>query len=175
LATLRLRPSAPVDGDGLPRADVEVGDARGIAERLEDGGVVLVPEDGARIAIARWDPSYESEQGSAMERYGPDGEGHPVLDDAAGLMAISPVSTFLGCAAPYCESSGWFEDPCHGARWNAWGEWTFGPAPRGLDRYRSVVREDGILVVDLTRQVVGPMREAGVLEQHPQGPHCVDG
>lgn len=171
--TLRLRRPAPVDEDGLPLSLVEVGDAREIAERLEDGGVVRVPEDGNRIAVVRWDPTYASDLGSSIERYGPDGEGHPILDDETGLMALSPFSTHMGCAAPFCESSAWFEDPCHGSRWNTWGEWTFGPAPRGLDRYRSQVRDDGVLVVDLARHVAGPTRDAGVLEQNPQGPHCV--
>jgi cytochrome b6-f complex iron-sulfur subunit len=174
-AATRRRSAAPVDGDGLPLAEVEVGNARDIADQLADGGVLLVPDDVGRLAVVRWDPSYVSDLGSAMERYGPDGEGHPVLDDQAGLMVLLPVSTHMGCSVRYCDTSAWFEDPCHGARWNSWGEWTFGPAPRGLDRYRSGIGADGVLIVDLTRQVVGPSRESAVLDQPPQGPHCMEG
>jgi cytochrome b6-f complex iron-sulfur subunit len=173
-ATLRRsRTAAPLDEEGLPTAEVEVGDAREIAERLADGGAVMVPEDGGRIAIVGWDPSYQSDRGSASERYGPDGENHPILDGETGLLALSLISTHLGCAVALCDSSGWFEDPCHGARWNTWGEWVSGPAPRGLDRFVSWVRDDGVLVVELTRHVGGPHRELGVLDEQPRGPVCV--
>ena len=128
----RPRTGAPLDEAGLPTAEVEVGEAQELTRRLADGGVVSVPGDqDGRIAIIRWDPSYTSEAGSAIERYGPEGEGHPILAADAGLIALSPISTHLGCRAPFCATSQWFEDPGHGARWNSWGEWTGGPAPRG--------------------------------------------
>ncbi len=170
----RPRTGAPLDEAGLPTAEVEIGEAQELTRRLADGGVVSVPGDpDGRIAIIRWDPSYTSEAGSAIERYGPEGEGHPILAADAGLIALSPISTHLGCRAPFCATSQWFEDPCHGARWNSWGEWTGGPAPRGLDRFFSWIREDGVYVVDLTRHIIGPDRTWGVLDQLPQGPHCV--
>ena len=169
----RRTPRMTFDDDGLPHAEIAAGDARELAERAADGPVTI-PAGGGRVAIVRWDPSYESDRDPAMDRYGPDGEDHPVLDATTGLLALSLVSTHLGCRVGYCASSQWFEDPCHGARWNAWGEWTGGPAPRGLDRYASHVRDDGVLVVVLTRHIVGPRRESGVFDQPRAGPACVD-
>jgi cytochrome b6-f complex iron-sulfur subunit len=175
--------------DGLPVAEVEVGTARDVAVRIAEEGPLLLPDEDGRIAIVRWDPSYtstpdgdaedaegqdpESRPRSALERYGPEGEDHPVLDPTTGLMALSLLSTHHGCLVRYCSSSGWFEDPCHGSRWNAWGEWTAGPAPRGLDRFGAEVR-DGALVLDLTRHIGGAHREAWVLDQAPRGPACVE-
>ncbi|MDP8928895.1 MAG: hypothetical protein M3O70_10045, partial [Actinomycetota bacterium] len=64
--------------------------------------------------------------------------------------------------------SRWFECPCHGSRYNIWGD----PAPRGLDRF-AVTVERGDVVVDTSTIVTGPARQAGGLDQPPEGPHCV--
>ena len=172
-----MRPTGPsLDDDALPTAEFSIGALGGVVERIRRDGPLLLPDEGsARLAVVLWDPSYVSVAGSADERYGPAGEDHPVVDQATGVMVLALVSTHLGCRARFCDSSQWFEDPCHGARWNRWGEWTGGPAPRGLDRYRSRVTEDGNLTVSLTEHVVGPARENGVFDQPPQGPACVDG
>ena len=45
----------------------------------------------------------------------------------------------LGCRVPSCESSQWFECPCHGSRYNRVGEKRGGPAPRGMDRFPASV------------------------------------
>ncbi len=37
----------------------------------------------------------------------------------------------LGCRVPFCNSSKWFECPCHGSKYNEAGEYQLGPAPRG--------------------------------------------
>lgn len=165
-----------LDDDGLPTAPAELGAADELAAQIDADGPVVIPDEGGggRIAVVRWDPSYVSELGSARERYGPDGEDHPVLDLEIGLMVLSLVSTHLGCRVQHCATSRWFEDPCHGSTWNAWGEWTGGPAPRGLDRYAAHVRDDGILVAELTQTRFGPDRESGVLDQEPEGPSCVE-
>ena len=42
----------------------------------------------------------------------------------------------LGCRVPFCESSKWFECPCHGSKYNGVGEYQLGPAPRGMDRFQ---------------------------------------
>lgn len=74
---------------------------------------------------------------------------------------------------PWCTSSRWFENPCHGERYDRWGEWMDGPSPRGLDRYRSRV-EDGRMIVALAAFLAGPPRGVRVLSQPAGGPHCVD-
>lgn len=175
LVSLLERPGAPPDGDGLPTAELRIGAIDEVVERIETDGPLLLPDESGRLAVVTWDPSYRSDAGSALDHYGDDAEDHPIVDETTGVMVLSLLSTHLGCRVRFCDTSQWFEDPCHGSRWNGWGEWTAGPAPRGLDRYRSQVTEHGDLIASLTDHIVGPPREGGVLEQEEQGPSCVDG
>jgi cytochrome b6-f complex iron-sulfur subunit len=89
-------------------------------------------------------------------------------------MALYQKCVHLGCRVPWCQSSQWFECPCHGSKYNKWGEWNSGPAPRGLDRFPSRVDDNGTLVVSTGTILTGPARTARVLQQEPEGPHCVD-
>lgn len=157
----------------LPEATFEAGDARQVIDRISADGPLLFPREAPRVAVAIWDPAAQAGGQTARQVYGEEGQGHPVAG-GTGLMALSLRSTHLGCAVSYCVSSGWFEDPCHGSKWNRWGEWTSGPAPRGLDRFGSSIRPDGILVVDLTAHQLGPPREPRFGESEPTGPFCVD-
>lgn len=154
-------------GDGL-FGEVVLGDAREIADNvLNDRAPLRIPDGG--ISILVWDAT----SSAAMRAYGDD---HAILPDGeTGLMAVNSQSCpHLGCGVPWCQSSQWFECPCHGSRYNRYGEWQGGPAPRGLDRYSSFVDEDGQFVVDLGNFLTGPARTANVLEQPPEGPSCVD-
>lgn len=132
-------------------------------------------DDAPDHAVVAWDPSVPE----ANALYGqPENstnvfEKNPVVNVSTGLLVLFLRSTHRGCLSRYCESSGWFEDPCHGSRWNRWGEWTGGPAPRGLDRHKSEI-VDGRLLVDLEHVVPGVAREVGVLRQDPEGPNCLD-
>ncbi|TVP67556.1 MAG: hypothetical protein EA340_10315 [Nitriliruptor sp.] len=153
-------------GDGL-FGEVALGDAREIADNvLNDRTPLRIPDGG--ISVLVWDPS----SSAAMRAYGDE---HAILDDTTGLMAVNSQSCpHLGCGVPWCQSSQWFECPCHGSRYNRYGEWQGGPAPRGLDRYSSFVDDDGQFVVDLGDPLTGPARTANALEQPPEGPACID-
>jgi cytochrome b6-f complex iron-sulfur subunit len=156
----------PRPGDGL-FGEVALGNAAELAEEIRaERAPVRVPEGG--ISIITWDPSDSAAEGFY-------GEEHAILDGSTGLMALNTRSCpHLGCGVPWCQSSQWFECPCHGSRYNRYGEWTGGPAPRGLDRYPSFVDEDGQFVVDVGNLLTGPARTANVLEQSPEGPSCVE-
>ena len=120
-----------------------------------------------RMYVVAWDPSISG----AEEAYGTD---HVMLDGNRGLMALYQKCVHLGCRVPWCQSSQWYECPCHGSKYNKWGEWVGGPAPRGLDRFPSEVDGDGNLVVRTGTVLTGPARTAKVLQQEPEGPNCVD-
>ena len=62
----------------------------------------------------------------------------------------------LGCRVPWCQSSQWFECPCHGSKYNAVGEKQDGPAPRGLDRFTLTVSGGGEVTIDTGTIVTGP-------------------
>ncbi|GGI05679.1 ubiquinol-cytochrome c reductase iron-sulfur subunit [Egicoccus halophilus] len=154
----------PRPGDELT-GEVPIGPAAEIAAEIDaDRAPYRVPEGG--LSIVRWDPG----NAAAERNYGPD----HAFDGGVGLMALfTQACPHLGCAVPWCQSSQWFECPCHGSRYNRYGEWTGGPAPRGLDRYASFI-EDGLFVVDFGNLITGPARTANALEQSPEGPSCVD-
>jgi cytochrome b6-f complex iron-sulfur subunit len=119
-----------------------------------------------RMYVVAWDPSLPG----AEEAYGED---HAILDNGMGLMALYQKCVHLGCRVPWCQSSQWFECPCHGSKYNKWGEWMGGPAPRGLDRFPSRL-ENGNLIVSTGTILSGPARTERVLQQEPEGPACVD-
>jgi cytochrome b6-f complex iron-sulfur subunit len=95
------------------------------------------------------------------------------LTNGTGIMALYQKCVHLGCKVPWCADSQWWECPCHGSKYNRWGEWQEGPAPRGLDRF-AVQEVEGQLVIDTSAVITGPSRSAAVLNQPPEGPHCVD-
>lgn len=112
-----------------------------------------------RALVVRYDASLD-----------PEGEYAEITNDA-GFMALYQKCVHLGCKVPWCAESQWWECPCHGSKYNRWGEWQDGPAPRGLDRF-AVEVVDGQVVLDTSVVVPGPPRTTQVLNQPPEGPHC---
>jgi cytochrome b6-f complex iron-sulfur subunit len=91
-----------------------------------------------------------------------------------GIVALYQKCVHLGCRVPWCQTSQWFECPCHGSQYNRVGEKKGGPAPRGLDRF--VVSVDaGIVSVDTSASglIVGPPIGTNTTGQEAEGPHCV--
>lgn len=93
---------------------------------------------------------------------------------AGGLAALWQKCVHLGCRVPWCQTSQGFECPCHGSKYNRYGEWMDGPAPRGLDRFPSELDGDGNISINTGVILTGPARTARVLQQSPEGPNCVD-
>jgi cytochrome b6-f complex iron-sulfur subunit len=91
---------------------------------------------------------------------------------AEGLMAIYQRCAHLGCRVPFCQSSKWFECPCHGSKYNLAGEYELGPAPNGLQRF-PVKIDNGNLLVDTGTLNPGPPRGTDTIHEPPQGPFCV--
>jgi cytochrome b6-f complex iron-sulfur subunit len=94
----------------------------------------------------------------------------------AGVIALYQKCVHLGCRVPQCETSQWFECPCHGSQYNQVGEKKGGPAPRGLDRFSMIV-EGGVLTVDTSSagRILGPPIGTNTTGQEAEGPHCISG
>lgn len=91
----------------------------------------------------------------------------------SGVTALSQRCVHLGCRVPWCQTSQWFECPCHGSKYNRVGEKKDGPAPRGLDRW-PVIIEGGDLVIDTAGTVVtGPPIGTNTTKQQQEGPACI--
>jgi cytochrome b6-f complex iron-sulfur subunit len=91
-----------------------------------------------------------------------------------GYVALYQKCVHLGCRVPWCESSQWFECPCHGSKYNRVGEKKGGPAPRGLDRFVLEVA-GGQITVDTasTSLVQGPPIGTDTTGQTAEGAPCV--
>lgn len=137
---------------------IPIGSPQAILDGIAEGnGHFAVPA--GKMYLVPYDPARDADS-----QYAEITGGEP-------FMAIYQKCVHLGCRVPWCDSSGWFECPCHGSRYNGWGEYQFGPAPRGLDRFPLQVVE-GVVMVDTGTVVTGPARGSGALNQPPRGAHC---
>ena len=148
----------PSRGEGFGSL-VDVGPVEDVAAAVRGaGGTWAVPQ--ARAYVVAYDPADD-----------PDGV-YAEITAGAPFMALYQRCVHLGCRVPWCTSSTRFECPCHKSRYNRWGEWQDGPAPRGLDRF-AVAVEDGRVIVDTRMIVTGPSRSAPVLDEPPSGASCL--
>ena len=151
-------------GEGFG-AVIDLGPAADVLDEIRAERAPFVYPSG-RMYVVEYDPNLPG----AEEAYG---EIAPVTDSGGGLMALYHKCVHLGCRVPWCQTSQWFECPCHGSKYNKWGEWVGGPAARGLDRFPSRI-ENGNLIVSTGTVITGPARTARVLQQEAEGPNCVD-
>lgn len=89
-----------------------------------------------------------------------------------GLVALYQKCPHLGCRVPSCNSSQWFECPCHGSKFNQVGEKKGGPAPRGMDRFAMEVAGD-TFVVNTGQVIAGPPIGTNTTGQEAEGPNCI--
>jgi Rieske Fe-S protein len=64
-----------------------------------------------------------------------------------GYAAVSPICAHLGCTVGI--EGEHLVCPCHGSTYDRRGGLLKGPAQRGLRRYRTMLDEGGVLVIDL--------------------------
>jgi cytochrome b6-f complex iron-sulfur subunit len=89
-----------------------------------------------------------------------------------GFGALYQKCPHLGCRVPWCQSSQWFECPCHGSQYNRVGEKKGGPAPRGMDRF-AISISAGNMSINTGVVYEGPPIGTNTTGQEAQGPHCV--
>jgi cytochrome b6-f complex iron-sulfur subunit len=92
-----------------------------------------------------------------------------------GLSAIYQKCPHLGCKVPWCQTSQWFECPCHGSQYNRVGEKKGGPAPRGMDHFPIAIAANGTVTVNTGLAVQGVPIGVNTTGQEAEGPHCVGG
>ena len=93
----------------------------------------------------------------------------------SGVIAMYQKCPHLGCRVPQCNSSQWFECPCHGSQYNRVGEKKGGPAPRGMDHFVVAVSASGDVVVDTSTVRAGAPIGTNTTGQEAEGPHCLSG
>ena len=106
----------------------------------------------ARGFVVTLDPA----RGGWVAGSDPTGDG-----SALNVRALSQRCPHLGCRPNPCTEDFWFRCPCHQSRYDRLGTKAegvqFGPAPRGMYRYPIEVDGDGVLTVDTSREVFGPL------------------
>jgi cytochrome b6-f complex iron-sulfur subunit len=126
----------------LTAANGDLPIADGFPAYVSDARAFIVIVDPAR---AGWSP-------------GVDETGEGTIVNVRALWQRCP---HLGCRPNPCIEDFWFHCPCHQSRYDRLGTKPagerFGPAPRGLDRFAVEVDRDGVLFVDTSRVVLGPL------------------
>ncbi len=95
-----------------------------------------------------------------------------IPDMEQGIVALYQKCVHLGCRVPWCQTSQWFECPCHGSKYSRVGEKKGGPAPRGLDRFVITIAGSK-MTIDTTLVVTGPPIGTDTTDQGAEGPPCV--
>lgn len=90
----------------------------------------------------------------------------------AGLLVLAPRSPHHGVRLYWCQTSGWFEDPAYGEKFNTVGEHVVGASRRGMDHFAVRVVGDRV-IVDTTRVIPGVPVGTDTTHEAPAGPHCV--
>ena len=144
--------------------------------------VVVGTEDDAKQQFDKKQPFYNAAARTYIQPYPKEdiAKAKKVYDPrivagmAQGYVALYQKCVHLGCRVPWCESSQWFECPCHGSKYSRVGEKKGGPAPRGLDRFVLQV-SGGSITVDTSPAslVQGPPIGTDTTGQTAEGAPCV--
>jgi len=145
------------------------------------GGKVRVGSiDDVKAAFDNKEPFYNASAKTYIVAYPPDDiknaqrvyQPSIVAGMEEGYVALYQKCVHLGCRVPWCDTSQWFECPCHGSKYNRVGEKQAGPAPRGLDRFALTVSGGGI-EVDTGTVFTGPPIGTNTTGQSAEGAPCV--
>ena len=75
-----------------------------------------------------------------------------------GVLALYRVCTHLDCLVHWDDQQGTFLCPCHGSRFAENGDYLYGPAPRGLDRFvTQVASPDGTILAETDIKTGAPL------------------
>ena len=151
-------------GGGGFGSKITVGNVTDIQARIDAAnGFLYVPE--GRMWVTKF-PAGSVKKAEATYS-GPELSGM-----RSGLVALYQKCPHLGCRVPECQTSQWFECPCHGSQYNRVGEKRGGPAPRGMDRFAMEVK-DGVFIVDTGTIIQGPPIGVNTTGQEAEGPNCI--
>jgi len=151
-------------GGGGFGSKITVGNITDIQARIDAAnGFLYVPEGRMWVtkypagSVKKAETAYSAQELAGMQ---------------SGLVALYQKCPHLGCRVPECQTSQWFECPCHGSQYNRVGEKRGGPAPRGMDRFAMEVK-DGVFIVDTGTIIQGPPIGVNTTGQEAEGPNCI--
>jgi cytochrome b6-f complex iron-sulfur subunit len=152
------------DSSGAADGLVDLGELQPLLARMGDSGRVYLPE--ARGYLV----AYPADKVVAAKDVYP-ASIHPSLD--LGVLLLSQKCPHLGCRVPDCNSSGWFECPCHVSRFSGVGEYRDGVSARGMDLIPLVPHAGQRVAADVDHIEQGLAKDVDVTEQDASGDHCI--
>lgn len=137
----------------------------GFGGEVEIGTFDDIRNTNAALPIAEGYPAYYQEARAFVMLVDPSRQEFVPGEDQSGdgtalnVRALYQRCPHLGCKPNPCLKSFWLECACHGSRYDRLGTKAkeLGPAPRGMDRFAVIVRDDGTLVLDTSRITLGPL------------------
>jgi cytochrome b6-f complex iron-sulfur subunit len=137
----------------------------GFGGEVEIGTFDDIRNTNAALPIAEGFPAYYQEARAFIMLVDPSRQEFVPGEDQSGdgtalnVRALYQRCPHLGCKPNPCLKSFWLECACHGSRYDRLGTKVkeLGPAPRGMDRFAVIVRDDGTLVLDTSRITLGPL------------------
>lgn len=159
--TERPASTSTTEGTGEP---LDLGELQSLLDRMGATGRLYLPD--ARGYLV----TYPADKVEAAKAAYP-ASLHESLD--LGVLLLSQKCPHLGCRVPECNTSGWFECPCHLGRFSGVGEFRDGLATRGMDVIPLVALPEEHVGADLARIEQGLDKEVDVTGQDAAGPHCV--
>ena len=137
----------------------------GFGGEVEIGTFDEIKNTNAALPIAEGYPAYYQEARAFVMLVDPSRQEFVPGEDQSGdgtalnVRALYQRCPHLGCKPNPCLKSFWLECACHGSRYDRLGTKVkeLGPAPRGMDRFAVIVRDDGTLVLDTSRITLGPL------------------
>lgn len=148
-------------GPEIAEEGQQLGTPEEVATAIEDGGGAWYIPEAQTYVVPVPEEHREALAAAVPESIRPGVEG--------GLIALWQKCPHQGCRVPWCESSGWFECPCHASRFSPFGELRRGPARRGMSYLPITLKPDAV------RLLPGPVEglEDDITNVDAAGPHCV--
>lgn len=134
--------------------------------KVRIGTLEQLIRDNPGLPIAEGFPAYVPEARAFVMTLDPGRRWQPGIDatgtgTALNVRALSQVCPHLGCRPNPCAEDFWFHCPCHQSRYDRTGIKPagpqYGPADRSMDRHPIAVDNAGVLTIDTTRVILGPL------------------
>ncbi|HZY43727.1 MAG TPA: Rieske 2Fe-2S domain-containing protein [Anaerolineae bacterium] len=106
----------------------------------EFGGTRTIGTVGDKLPVADSGPVAYADIKTWIVNVGPDAASKG--GGKQGLVALYKVCVHLGCLYAWVDSNHRFECPCHGSKYQLDGTYLEGPAPRDLDRFAVIIKDD---------------------------------
>jgi len=141
--------------------------ATGTKSQVKVGTLAEIKAQNSTLPIDQGFPAYYQDAKAFIVLIDPSrqqfvaGEDRDGDGTALNVRALYQRCPHLGCRPNPCLKNFWMECPCHGSRYDRLGikalGAAYGPAPRSMDRFAIIVKEDLAVYVDTLKITLGPL------------------